>query len=84
MGKCALWTKEAGVNKDCEGQGYPECIPCTRRKAKQLKDLVDLRNPETLKIAKIFNCEDLTAHPDAVKDCPGKGYQECLFCTKKA
>jgi hypothetical protein len=84
MKECALWTKEVGVNKDCEDQGYPECNPCTRRQAKQLKDLVGPRDPDTSKIKKIFQCDDLTAQKGAVRDCPGKKYPGCLFCTKKA
>jgi hypothetical protein len=45
--ECALFTDAQGVNKDCDGGQYEECFPCTRRKPKQLKDLVNLGKPKT-------------------------------------
>lgn len=80
--ECALFTDAQGVNQDCDGDQFEECKPCTRRKPKQLKDLVDPTDPATGKVRKIFKCDRLTTKPHLKRTCKGKGYAECVFCTK--
>lgn len=82
--KCETWTNAGGINQDCEGIQFDECRTCTRRKAKQLKDLVDITDPETGEKVKLFKCDELTANKNAKRDCPGEDYAECVFCTKNA
>jgi hypothetical protein len=80
--ECAAFTDAKVVNKDCDGGQYEECFPCTRRKPKQLKDLVDLKDPETGKATKIFKCNRLTTKPHLKRTCKGEGFEECVFCTR--
>jgi len=94
---CKVFSNTPGVCKDCEGDDFPECPSCTRRKAKQLQELVEkpdfLSPDETEYFDSSAGIDDDEYDPnrecgfwtqkDVEKDCAGGKLPECDSCTRK-